>query len=311
MRFITGRYFVLNCVMILCSVVAVAQQATDSMQNSLLWRISGNGLTKSSYLFGTTHLVCKADLNTLLPATLKKTIISADEAIFEVYEADPNVLAQQSMQYNMMTGGITLDSLLSPQESDTVNNYFETHPMRGLILPLAKKMKPVLLLGMIGARQSFVCEGDKTSSMEEELQYLAKLFYKPCSGFSSYKEQMGYLDSVPYRDQAVMLLRAMGKMNANPATTVSENSIQNMYELYKQQKAAQLYRIIEGETKPDDPWLKFTRNARNNLWVPRLEAKMKQGSVFVAIGFAHIPGKNGLIQLLRNKGYIVEQISNN
>src|SRR6218665_1169628 len=44
-------------------------------QNSLLWKISGNGLTKPSYVFGTIHLICESDYfwNPVMEEALKAT----------------------------------------------------------------------------------------------------------------------------------------------------------------------------------------------------------------------------------------------
>ena len=38
----------------------------------------------------------------------------------------------------------------------------------------------------------------------------------------------------------------------------------------------------------------------------RSEKYLKEHSVFIAVGAAHLPGKKGIIHLLRNKGYKVE-----
>ncbi|UKJ06561.1 TraB/GumN family protein [Solitalea lacus] len=305
------RSFFLGCLFFVCSFVAVARPTADTtVQNTLLWKISGKGLAKPSYLFGTTHLVCKADLGILLPAALKKAILSANEAVFEVYNDDPDKMAKESMQANLMRGHMTLDSLVSPQEMDTINRYFKANPIKGAIYQMLKETKPVLVAGMIGKKR-MLCEGEQTS-MEEELQYLARLFYKPCSGLSTYTEQMSYLDSVPYRDQAKMLLGVIRKLNNPDINAKQDNySIQKLYELYKQQKATELFKGINADTKLNDPWVKFVRDDRNLLWVPRIEEKIKQNSAFIAVGFAHLLGDKGLLQLLRNKGYTVEGVVNN
>lgn len=311
MKLTIMRSFFLACLLFVCSFAAVARPTADTtVQNTLLWKISGKGLTKPSYLFGTTHLVCKADLSILLPATLKKALMSTNEAVFEAYVNGLGDDGGASLQANLMRGHMSLDSLVSPLEMDTINRYFKANPIKGAPYQMIKEMKPVLVVGMVGKKR-MLCEGEQTG-MEEELQYLARLFFKPCSGLSTYKEQMSYLDSVPYKNQAKMLLGSIRKMN-NPDINAKEDkySIQKLYELYKQQKATELFEGINADTKPNDPWVKFVRDDRNLLWVPRIEEKIKQNSAFIAVGFAHLLGDKGLLQLLRNKGYTVEAVINN
>lgn len=309
MKLTVVRCLFLACLFFAYSFVAVGRPAADTtVKNTLLWKISGNGLAKPSYLFGTTHLVCKADLNILLSATLKKTLISTSEAVFEVYLNNGDD-GGATLQANLMRGHMVLDSLVSVKEMDTINRYFKTNPIKGAPYQMIKEMKPVLVVGMVGKKR-MLCEGEQTG-MEEELQYLARLFFKTCSGLSTYKEQMSYLDSVPYKDQAKMLLTSIRKIDYPDKNAIDDNPIQKNYELYKLQKATELFESINKDIKPNDPWLKFVRYDRNILWLPRIEEKIKKNSAFIAVGFAHLLGDKGLLQLLRSKGYTVEGVINN
>jgi len=66
---------------LLVSLVTLASFAQDE-NNTLLWKISGNGLDKPSYLFGTIHLICAEDA--ILSDNMKKAISDCDEVYFEV-----------------------------------------------------------------------------------------------------------------------------------------------------------------------------------------------------------------------------------
>jgi uncharacterized protein YbaP (TraB family) len=46
--------------------------------------------------------------------------------------------------------------------------------------------------------------------------------------------------------------------------------------------------------------------SRNYNMANRVEKHFKGNSVFIAVGAAHLPGNKGIINLLREKGYIVE-----
>src|SRR6478752_5050368 len=79
----------------------LTQLVAQPPKSSLLWEISGNGLQKPSYLFGTFHLMCKADFS-ITPILESK--IKASEQFFA--EVD---LSQPDLQMSMMTKMIMQD----------------------------------------------------------------------------------------------------------------------------------------------------------------------------------------------------------
>jgi uncharacterized protein YbaP (TraB family) len=49
-------------------------------------------------------------------------------------------------------------------------------------------------------------------------------------------------------------------------------------------------------------------DVRNKNWIPVIESQIKVNSTFIAVGAAHLPGENGVINLLKMKGYTVEPV---
>jgi len=48
---------------------------------------------------------------------------------------------------------------------------------------------------------------------------------------------------------------------------------------------------------------------RNRNWMPKIEALFaRPGRAFVVVGAAHLVGADGLISMLRARGYTVEQM---
>ena len=46
--------------------------------------------------------------------------------------------------------------------------------------------------------------------------------------------------------------------------------------------------------------------SRNRNWVDKLKVMMPERACLVCVGAGHLPGDQGLLQLLRNEGYTVE-----
>ncbi|MEI2823911.1 MAG: TraB/GumN family protein [Chitinophagaceae bacterium] len=85
------------------------KSANEEIENSLLWKISGNGLTKPSYLFGTMHMLCAEDA--MLSNNLKKAIAECDEVYLEV-DMDNMMEMFGALGKMKMRGDTTLEDLL-------------------------------------------------------------------------------------------------------------------------------------------------------------------------------------------------------
>ena len=107
--------------------------------HTLLWRITGKGITRPSYLFGTMHILCAGDAN--LSDSLKAAIRSADEVYFEINLSDMMGMASAIFAMQMKDGK-KLSDVLNPAEYQRVKDYFEKHPS---LLP------PPLTFGMLYA----------------------------------------------------------------------------------------------------------------------------------------------------------------
>src|SRR3954468_16709895 len=89
-------------------------------ENTLLWQISGNGLKKPSYIFGTMHLLCKDDAR--LGDSLKKAIAQTDQVYFELDLDDMNEI-MSTMKYIRMNDNVKLADLVTADEYDRIKKY--------------------------------------------------------------------------------------------------------------------------------------------------------------------------------------------
>ena len=80
-----------------------------------------------------------------------------------------------------------------------------------------------------------------------------------------------------------------------------------MVTAYRQQDLPALYKMITQSKELGDDLDAFL-DTRNKKWIPRMNEKMKSGSVFFAVGAGHLWGNVGVISLLRKDGYMVEAV---
>src|SRR6185437_16938560 len=130
-----------------CKAQTAESFVKQKNDNTLLSEISGNGLKKPSFLFGTFHLLCKDDIH--FSDQLKNAVNSVDEVYMEMKLDDPSMMLS-GMMYMNMKNGKTLESLYTAEEYKRLEAYFsDTLKMPMLLF---QKAKPYFLVALLYPR---------------------------------------------------------------------------------------------------------------------------------------------------------------
>ncbi|MBL7702187.1 MAG: TraB/GumN family protein [Ferruginibacter sp.] len=269
---------------------------TDTTGNTLLWEITGNGLTAPSYLFGTFHLLCKEDIR--FGNTLKQAITKSHEVYLELDLDDPATVFGALMLMNMKDGK-KLKDLYTEEEYKRITAFFKD----SLKTPIGmfQRMKPEFLMALIYPK---LMPCSSAGSIEESIMQLAKDVNKDIKGLETMAFQASVFDSIPYEKQAAELLNTIDSLERLRA------QFNLMLNAYKEQRLREIEKIM------NDPEFGTVENQdilldnRNKNWVLQLKNIMKKNPVFIAVGAGHLGGKNGLIALLRAEGYKVRGLEN-
>ena len=101
-------------------------------------------------------------------------------------------------------------------------------------------------------------------------------------------------------------LSDLKKTAKDPQVRIAE--FRKMFEVYLSQDSDELYRYtqrqFEGSGLASDKML----DVRNQRWIPKIEKAIAAKPTFIAVGAAHLGGKNGVVSLLRAKGYKLKPI---
>jgi uncharacterized protein len=289
---------------VFAGIVANAQKQKTPLQtspnNTLLWRISGNGLQKPSYLFGTMHMLCADDI--ALSDSLKKAITSADHVYLEL-DMDNIFEMLGAMQHMTMRGDTTLADLLTKEEYQKVKTHFEA---KGGLMPfdMLKAFKPLLTASLLAEQQTASC--DKMISMDQLVMAEAKRNEVPIKGLETMDFQLGIFDKIPYKVQAKQLYQ----MISSDGTTGEKNEMQVLTNAYRQQQLDKLEEMTRNESMGMKDFTDLLLYSRNIEWAKKLQQLMKEESLVVAVGAGHLPGSKGVINLLRLAGYKVEPVKN-
>jgi uncharacterized protein len=276
------------------------QPSSEPDANTLLWKISGKNLTKPSYVFGTMHMICANDIE--LSDSLRKAIKSADNVYLEL-DMDDMWQMMGAMMHMTMKGDTSLSDLLSPDDYKKVKTYFADN--RSIIpFSLMEKYKPLLVESMI-IEQSKPC--DNMIVIEQLVMEEAKKNQVEIKGLETFDYQLGIFDKIPYKLQAQQLVKMVDEAKAGNDS--GDDEIKVLTEAYRKQELNKM-----DELTKDDPSIgEFTDILlydRNANWATKLQELMPGNSLVVAVGAGHLPGKKGVLNLLREAGYKVEPVKN-
>lgn len=269
---------------------------TNADDNTLLWEVSGKGLPAPSYLFGTFHLLCKDDIR--FSCTLKQAIINASGVYLEMDMDDPATLFGGLMLMNMK-GNKKLKDLYTEAEYKRLVDFFKDSLQTPIYL--FQSMKPYFLVAMLYPKM-MPC--GSVSSVEDGIMKLAKENKKEIRGLETMAFQASVFDSIPYETQAAELLKAIDSMDR------SRLYFDSMVTAYKSQRMNELETILNSDEFGMQDNQGILLDKRNRNWTEQLRLIMKKEPVFVAVGAGHLPGKAGLITLLRKEGYNVRPLEN-
>ena len=264
-------------------------ESINSKDKSLLWEISGNGLSKSSYLYGTIHMICGNDY--LLSDKTKKAFTASDNLVLEVNLSDPKEL---SVAQQLAYGKEPLSKTLSPEQLNDLDALLQKRT--GMTVKQVDKFSLMTVMSLI-TMKSFGCVDIK--SYEMEFIAMAKESDKSVTGFETLQSQMDFL-SKGYSDAEMITML----QESNDDTT--KKMVQN----YIQENLPELYKDITAPKVMNEKARKWLLDVRNENWVVKMPDMMKDKSTFFAVGAAHLLDEQGVINLLRKKGYIVKPILN-
>src|SRR5690606_8324104 len=266
-------------------------------QDTFLWKISGNGCNKSSYLFGTFHLLNDGYLEQY-PKVLKQ--FERAQAILVESDIDSATMVALSMKAVMMDDEV-LPDLVTPQDHAMVLKAFREvyNDMPALVV---NRFKPSALLTLLTLHYTNLAipelaqyegipmdgffakiahaEGKKVIGLEDAEETLQLAF-----DYNSRQEQANQLVKFLSRDKEDILKEH--RMIADTYLTPDFDKMEAMNKSY----------FLEyGEA-----YMKMLLDNRNIQWMPAIEASIKTNPSFIAVGAAHLVGENGLIELLKRQ----------
>ncbi len=261
----------------------------------MLWKITGNGLKKPSYLYGTMHTSDSRVFNfsdSLMP------FFNASKAY--AMELDPVTAFDFSILSKITMGkGYSLKKMIPDTDYVFLDSVMRKEV--GMSVKVFDNVAPVFTMSLLEMKSMGLSDSSIKGNKEVLDVYfhnLAKKKKKKLIGIETVEEQLGALNSLTYQEQADMLLVELNGMRSNS----SEGT--ELVEYYLQQDLDKLAAMNSVTDMPGKFYTALVTD-RNIRMADRIAVFIQEQPVFVAIGALHLPGQGGVIELLRKKGYTV------
>jgi uncharacterized protein YbaP (TraB family) len=299
-RIAAGVLVILLSFILLITNACSSQDTTDTSGKLFIWKISSD--TTHVYLLGSVHIASQD----LYP--LDNTIEDAyNAARYLVVEVNTNNLTQAAatellLEYGTYPEG---DSFKKHVSEELYNKLDEQFQQYGIPIVLLDDYKPFVIYNLMS---QYILE-----SLGYKIEYGIDFYFmnkaeesnKNILELETSEFQMNLLSSVP--DENIIM--AMQYDIDNPETG---KYLEDLFNAWSDGDAAWMETIVfEGLAEEPDmaTYYEMMYDQRNlNMAGKIIEFLAGNEVYFVVVGAGHLVGENGLLNLLYNMGYIVEQL---
>lgn len=261
-----------------------------SQNKSLFWEISGNGLAKKSYLYGTMHVNERVSfhLSDSFFNNLLASDIVANESNPETWSDLNDIIKNNETNYNRYNK-LYSEFYLFPVSKENIKSIFENDN---------EKYFRNMLSGVEGNQADF----QENTVLDMFIFQTGKKYKKKIAGLEDAKQSMISIlnimdkDAMPKDENKIPLMKILKNRNLDEV----------LKEYYREKDIVMLdsiYKLIFSKKAHDALIIN-----RNKVMTRSIDSIAKTGSLFSAVGAAHLAGSEGIIELLRKKGYTVNPI---
>lgn len=253
----------------------------------MFWEISGNGLTKKSYLYGTMHVNDKVSYH--LSDAFFKNLLASDMV---GNESDPETWIDIAdlVKQNEITSYYKFYSEFykNPAKKEEIKTVFDTNNS--------------YFNNMLSAIGGDTSDFQENTVLDMFIYQTGRKYKKQIVGLEEAKGSIIPLlklkedDVKPKEENKLLLIKLLKNRNFNEV----------LKQYYREKDVVMLdsiYKLMLSK-KAHDALISI----RNETMANSIDSLAKKGSLFSAVGAAHLAGKTGIIKLLRKKGYTVTPI---
>ena len=268
----------------------------------LLWKVSD--ANNSLYLLGSFHMLKTSDY-----PLAKSTDLAFDDAEQLYFELSPEemnnpALGQKMAQAAMRTDGKTLQQSLS---AETWKKFEASAAKNNLPAANFQSFEPWFVALILSVTEMQKVGLNPALGLDKHFMERAAKAGKPAKGLETGDSQIAIFDGMSMKQQEQFLQDALDE------SADMKKKIDELHSTWRNADDKALFNIMAKEMNQKYPELYQTINLdRNKAWLPKLEAMLKDNDkddVMVVVGSLHLIGDDGVIKMLKSKGYKIERLN--
>lgn len=290
----TRRGFIKSCTLALIMTTLT----TGAMAKSCLWKVTSK--TGILYLQGSIH-VLTADSYPLAPA-IEQAYAESEVLVLEVdmKKMTSPETQQRILEKAMLPGSKTLQNVLTP---DTYQQFTAMCTEAGLPVTALAKFKPWFAATALALAKMQKMGFDPRYGLDKYFHNKAVADTKPVIGLESVDFQIDLFDSLSESNPNDFVARTLADL------AVIESEMGNIDAAWRTGDINAVDVLI---AKGFEGYPKLYRTFvadRNERWLKTFEVLLEGAKThMVVVGAGHLPGTGGLLELLKQKGYSLEQL---
>lgn len=274
------------CVLLLSILWTGFTAFAQQVESSLLWKISGNNLTEESYVFGTMHMMCVEDF--VLKEKVLKAFEGSKQMCFELDLSNPSeLMMMDELLYNEVPISSRLDAISISKLDQILRRDYQT------TLQTVDHWPSVNIISLMLTKAA---ECPNLEYYDLVLMEMGLREKKKMVGLESISEQFELVESLYSAEEVLSQLESL---------EVNKEGFKKLVQLYLAEDIDGLLESAKNQEFSDAVFMKRFLTDRNYQWSLKIPKLISSQSTFIAVGAAHLPGKEGVLQLLRDQGYSV------
>ena len=276
--------------------VALARQVS-AQEKSFLWKVDSH--QNSLYILGSIHLLNKEAYP--LKQSIENAFEQTNKLVLEIdlRRANSDKVQQLMLQKGASTEGTFLHQNVSKETYESVATRAKE---LGIDIRLLNSFKPWIVATTMAAVKLQQLGFDSKLGIDRYFADRAIRSNKPIGGLETAEFQLGLFDQFSAKEQELLLRQSMNEMDH------LERNVAEIVRAWKSGDVGSLEKhLLAGMRDYPEIHQKVIED-RNRRWLPQIEGMLSRGeNALIVVGAAHLVGTNGVIRLLKSRGYRVEQ----
>ena len=283
----TLRFILLALFILALQPASAGESGGDD--TALFWSVSRDGEIVG-YLLGTIH----SEDPRVLDFSAELSDLMSTNQVFAMEMVPDLPTLQQLTDYMQFQDGTTIEDLIGPQRYQQLRTALAGYRVPADWIARMKVWAAMMTLSVPPPETGFF--------MDFSLSLRAAGAGLKVVGLETLEQQLAFLEDMPMEQQVALLDQALqeyhkvGELHEQMVDSYLAGNLQALSEQAEEQLGG-----LDSETR--DYFMHYGIEMRNQRMIESLSSLLQSSRVFTAVGALHLPGENGLIRLLRDRGY--------